>query len=419
MKGSDADRGHATAWPTEDELLGLPAHVDDAQLQFLRMEYENLVATLLANEEAGERRVNVLVGLVVAVTAGLGLAADALGTETRLVAATAAVLTGLLLAFGLFTLRRVMKRNLDTTEIVNFLRVIRASHVLRDPSSVAVFPFVPEAKPKVRSASLGPGNGGILELVALANCALVGISIAAAGVAMTQPSADAPWAVIAIVAFVAIGVAGAWIAQMRWTQSVYAGETEARDGDRARAIEWWQRHAPEPGETFRAGVGIIVKRSDGRVLALERRDVPGAWQFPQGGLMRDETPEAAAWREMNEEVGLTYEHVTLEAVSDAWFGYELPEAYRKEKTGRGQVHRWFLFHLRDGIDTPPLPSGAGAEVRAIRWADPGEVSDGAAPFRQAEYRAALAWLESVAGAARDGRPADSRLGRLRGPRRPS
>jgi type I restriction enzyme M protein len=39
-----------------------------------------------------------------------------------------------------------------------------------------------------------------------------------------------------------------------------------------------------PTQTFRAGVGAMIVNREGRVLILERRDIPGSWQMPQGGL---------------------------------------------------------------------------------------------------------------------------------------
>ena len=45
---------------------------------------------------------------------------------------------------------------------------------------------------------------------------------------------------------------------------------------------------------FRAGVVIVVRGLDDRLLAFERNDVRGQWQFPQGGVEADEDPIAAA-----------------------------------------------------------------------------------------------------------------------------
>jgi putative (di)nucleoside polyphosphate hydrolase len=114
-----------------------------------------------------------------------------------------------------------------------------------------------------------------------------------------------------------------------------------------------------PDAVFRAGVGMIVTDGAGLVLALERSDVPGAWQLPQGGMEEGETAEAAAWRELQEETQLGREHVFLLESLDAWLGYELPEDLRSRKTGRGQVHRWFLFQLKVGVALPPPPPSGG------------------------------------------------------------
>ena len=50
-----------------------------------------------------------------------------------------------------------------------------------------------------------------------------------------------------------------------------------------------------------------------------------AWQFPQGGIDRGETPIDAMYRELWEEVGLHPRHVDLLAVTQDWLRYRLPE----------------------------------------------------------------------------------------------
>ena len=52
---------------------------------------------------------------------------------------------------------------------------------------------------------------------------------------------------------------------------------------------------------FRPNVGIILTNDAGQVL-WARRINQDAWQFPQGGINPDETPEDALYRELNEEV---------------------------------------------------------------------------------------------------------------------
>jgi putative (di)nucleoside polyphosphate hydrolase len=144
-------------------------------------------------------------------------------------------------------------------------------------------------------------------------------------------------------------------------------------------------------ETFRAGVGMVVVDPDGRVLALERVDIAGAWQMPQGGLQRGETVEAAAWRELAEETGLGPRQVTLEDVCELWVGYELPNEYRKPKTGRGQTHRWLLFRLLAQREVPDLP--ADSEFRRAQWMTIDDLISRAAGFRRPEYQAVARWLK--------------------------
>lgn len=52
---------------------------------------------------------------------------------------------------------------------------------------------------------------------------------------------------------------------------------------------------------FRANVGIILANTQGQVLWAKRIG-HNAWQFPQGGIDRGETPMDAMYRELWEEV---------------------------------------------------------------------------------------------------------------------
>ena len=61
---------------------------------------------------------------------------------------------------------------------------------------------------------------------------------------------------------------------------------------------------------FRPNVGIILMNEAQRVFWAQRSGNDG-WQFPQGGMNTDETPEEAMYRELSEETGLGPEHVEL------------------------------------------------------------------------------------------------------------
>src|ERR1041385_6774904 len=109
-------------------------------------------------------------------------------------------------------------------------------------------------------------------------------------------------------------------------------------------------------ETFRAGVGAVILNSANLVLALERLDVPGAWQMPQGGLHVGEDPLDAVTREIVEETGIEAKLDLMFRV-DRLLAYELPPTLRGKKTGRGQVQYWFVFRYAGDEDRITLGDG--------------------------------------------------------------
>ena len=136
---------------------------------------------------------------------------------------------------------------------------------------------------------------------------------------------------------------------------------------------------------FRAGVIAVVRRADGRVLAFERSDLTGEWQLPQGGIQRGETPEQAAWRELEEETGLGAGHVRLVDEYDGWTVYQWPSPMRRGER-LGQVHRWFFFEPLHA-DIEPMPDGI--EFTGWKWMTPSALIQRVVEFRKAPYRQVL------------------------------
>jgi putative (di)nucleoside polyphosphate hydrolase len=145
-------------------------------------------------------------------------------------------------------------------------------------------------------------------------------------------------------------------------------------------------------EYLRAGSGIVVVDPRGRVLGLERCDVPGSWQFPQGGLDPGEDPLDAARRELEEETGIDWRSVELLAEYPTWLGYELPPDARRKKTGRGQVHRWFLVRFTG--DDSEIDVRADDEFCDWCWMEFDELVNLTWPIRRPVYEALRsAWSE--------------------------
>ena len=146
---------------------------------------------------------------------------------------------------------------------------------------------------------------------------------------------------------------------------------------------------------FRAGVGLLVVNEGRLVLALERSDVPGSWQVPQGGLIDGEDPLQAAERELYEETGIPWYAVTVLAVHPNWLAYELPESARSPKTGRGQVQKWFLlrFHGTD-TDIRLQPDRDESEFARWQWISMAQLSSSVWEIRRPiYYTLALHWQE--------------------------
>ncbi|MGB8711506.1 MAG: RNA pyrophosphohydrolase, partial [Onishia taeanensis] len=113
---------------------------------------------------------------------------------------------------------------------------------------------------------------------------------------------------------------------------------------------------------FRPNVGIIIANHEGQLL-WARRVGQNAWQFPQGGIQANETPQQALYRELEEEIGLTEADVELLACTRGWLRYRLPRRMIRTHSRPvciGQKQKWFLLRIRctDSrvcMDTTPKP----------------------------------------------------------------
>lgn len=148
-------------------------------------------------------------------------------------------------------------------------------------------------------------------------------------------------------------------------------------------------------EGFRANVGIILTNDDRQVF-WARRQGTDAWQFPQGGIKKNESPKVAMYRELKEEIGLEPEHVQLIYATTDWLRYRLPEKYiRKDSEPLcvGQKQIWYLLKLIVDEKYLDLTTTVEPEFDLWKWVDFWQPVNEIIFFKREVYEQALKQLE--------------------------
>ena len=214
--------------------------------KLLLEEYRRFDEAFWKNEEAGEHRVTFFITLTTAILAAVVAfrTRDVGTTDGEVSLITSAGLVGLIL-FGLVTFLRMLQRDRVTDEYKGILRYLREQLRQRaDGLDEYALPFASRRHWLLR--------GGLAVTVAVLN----GFLLAVLTAVLIQGDLQWVWALASgMTLFVAQAI-----------------------GIRARKTETRQTQA------FRAGVGAVILNADGKVLFFERRDIPGTWQMPQGGL---------------------------------------------------------------------------------------------------------------------------------------
>ncbi len=129
-----------------------------------------------------------------------------------------------------------------------------------------------------------------------------------------------------------------------------------------------------------------------------RRIGQNAWQFPQGGIKRNESAEEALFRELHEEVGLLPEHVQLIGATSGWLRYHLPRHLvrrHQRPVCVGQKQQWFLLRLTGGDGVVRLDVSETPEFDDWRWVDYWRPARDVVFFKRHVYRKALHELEPL------------------------
>jgi len=146
---------------------------------------------------------------------------------------------------------------------------------------------------------------------------------------------------------------------------------------------------------YRSNVGIILCNDAGKVF-WARRSGEDAWQFPQGGIRHNETPEQALYRELQEEVGLGPEHVEVIGRTDSWLRYRIPKRFLRHNGHRrrciGQKQLWYLLRLTGQEQAVCLDNSEKPEFDSWCWINCWETVNLVIPFKRFVYRKALEQL---------------------------
>jgi putative (di)nucleoside polyphosphate hydrolase len=147
---------------------------------------------------------------------------------------------------------------------------------------------------------------------------------------------------------------------------------------------------PKDPRRYRPNVGLALFHREGPVFLGKRYGAEGPyrWQMPQGGVDRGEAPLAAAYRELEEEIGVRPELVDLLNETADWLYYDFPTDVRTKMKHRGrflgQRQKWFAFRFK-GRDADIRLDTHTPEFSDWRWAALETAPELVIPFKRATY----------------------------------
>ncbi|TLE14536.1 RNA pyrophosphohydrolase [Helicobacter apodemus] len=103
-------------------------------------------------------------------------------------------------------------------------------------------------------------------------------------------------------------------------------------------------------KTYRPNVAAIILSPKYPLICelfiASRTDIKNAWQFPQGGIDKTETPKEALYRELKEEIGT--DAIDIIAEYPQWISYDFPPlVVKKMYPYDGQIQKYFLVRLKE------------------------------------------------------------------------
>ena len=142
---------------------------------------------------------------------------------------------------------------------------------------------------------------------------------------------------------------------------------------------------------YRIGVGIILLNEEKKVFVGKRTDIKSKfWQMPQGGVVKEENMEDAAYRELYEETGIKRAKIVLK--SKKWFQYNIPLPLKKKIwKGKylGQKQKWFVMKFSGDEKKDINLNISKAEFCDWKWVNLNELENLIVPFKKEMYKKIL------------------------------
>lgn len=149
---------------------------------------------------------------------------------------------------------------------------------------------------------------------------------------------------------------------------------------------------------YRPNVGVVLFNKRAEVLLCRRMggfsdlgDGPDQWrwQMPQGGIDKGEAIDEAAFRELNEETGIS--SATLVLITTGWLAYDFPPGYKK-KRWKGQRQKYAVM-LFDGDNSEiDLEADDHQEFDDWQWANLEQLPELIVPFKRPVYEELVSTL---------------------------
>ena len=145
----------------------------------------------------------------------------------------------------------------------------------------------------------------------------------------------------------------------------------------------------EPVLPLRPNVCMLIFNRDGKLFLGERAGAPGIWQFPQGGVDEGQSLEENVYRELNEELGVSRELLSIRKQLTARheYNWDNPPGYAIGKW-RGQSQTFWVVDFL-GSDNDIILDTHTQEFMSWRWAAPGDILTLVEPRRREGYMKAL------------------------------